>query len=124
MDGVHIAVAQQALQLGALEPRVALEVSRLALVDDHVDLSRVDTRVQRCTFGVLNAVHRPRPPAVGKRPVVGRVPVARRDDERRARGKPVDRLDDGVAVGHRQRSPGAEVVLYVDHEKSVHASRI
>ena len=38
VHGVHTVFAQQALELGALEPRVALEVARLALVDDRVDL--------------------------------------------------------------------------------------
>src|SRR5690349_3789755 len=47
VDGVHIALAQEALQLGALKSRVALEVARLALVDNHVDLPRVDARMQR-----------------------------------------------------------------------------
>ena len=71
VHGVHVAFAQQALELGALEPRVALEVGRLALVDDRVDLTRVDAGVQRRTRGVLYAVHRPRAAAVGKRAVVG-----------------------------------------------------
>src|ERR1700759_938719 len=53
VDGVHIALAQETLQLGALKPRVALEVARLALVDDQVDLPRVDRRVQRSARTLL-----------------------------------------------------------------------
>ena len=35
-------------------------------------------------------------------------------------GQPVDRLDDGVAVGDRQRAARTEVVLHVDDDQGLH----
>src|SRR5207248_5741578 len=67
--------------------------------------------------------HRPRTALLGERLVIGRMPVARSDDEREPLSEPVDRIDDGIAVGYRKRPPGAEVVLDVDHDQALHPGK-
>jgi hypothetical protein len=73
---------------------------------------------------VLHAVDGPRPPVIGERAVIARMPIARRNDERHALGEPVDRTHDGVPVRHRERPAGAEVILDIDHDQSLHRSPI
>ena len=124
VDGVDVPLAQQPLELGALEPRVPLAVGNLALVEDHVDPVGVDPGMKLRPGRVTHAVDRPRTALRHKRAVVGRVPVARGDHEPGLGRHPVDRLDDRVPVGHRQRAPGTEVVLDVDDDQRPHNPRI
>jgi 8-oxo-dGTP pyrophosphatase MutT (NUDIX family) len=46
VNGIHVSLAQQPLEIGFLKSRVALQVGRSSLVDDHVDLVGVHPRVQ------------------------------------------------------------------------------
>ena len=85
VDGVGLMLAQQPLELGALEPRVALPVARLTFVEDRVDETSIDPVMQLRPRRTGHAVHRPRPALVGERAVVGRMPVTRGHDERRLR---------------------------------------
>ena len=57
--------------------------------------------------------------ATGEGEVIARVPVLGEDDVGEVRRDAMDRLDDGVAIGHGERAAGAEVILYVDDEEDV-----
>jgi hypothetical protein len=57
-----VVLAQQPLELGPVEPRVALGITRLTLVDDGVDGVAVDQRVKLRALGVLDTVDRPPSP--------------------------------------------------------------
>ena len=92
----------------------------LALVDDDVDQRAVQRRVQLGARRALDAVLRPRPALGGERAVVGRMPVARRDDEvvlARA-GELLDRARRSRRRRHGERAAGREVVLEVDDERA------
>ena len=106
---VDAALAQQLGEVRRLEARVALGARVLALVDDDIDERAVERRVQLRPGRALDAVLRPRAALRDERAVVGRVPVARRDDEvvRAGAGELADPLGDRVAVAYRERSAGA-----------------
>ncbi len=117
---VDVMRTQQLLEVGVLEPGVALGVPRAAGVDDVGDPVTVKRGVQLGAGGVADAVHRPGPALLRKRSVIRRVPVARGDDIARLAGEPVDRLDHRVAVGNGERAAKAEVVLNVDDDQAFH----
>ena len=79
----------------------------------------VERAVQLGARRAGDAVHRPRPALLGERAVVGRMPVARRDDEVvvAGAGEVVQPPGDRVAVRDRQRAARAEVVLEVDDDE-------
>src|SRR5947209_7088155 len=83
---------EEQVGLGAVEPRVALAVAVLPLVDHGVDVARVDRRMQLGSGRVSYAVDRPRPAVLGEGAMVGGVPVARRDNERSPLRQLVDQL--------------------------------
>src|SRR3712207_7466910 len=70
-DLVDVLGPQQVLEVGAVEPGVAVAAVLLALVDHHVDRLAVERGAQLGPWRALDAVHRPDPAALGERRVVG-----------------------------------------------------
>ena len=122
VDGVDTPFAQEGLQCRVLEPGVTLARSGLTFIDDHVDAS-VESLVELGAWRVAHAVHRPGSPLLGERAVVGRMPVARGDDQRRVRGQPVHGVDDLVTARDREGAAGAEVVLDIDDDQRLHRAK-
>ena len=119
-DAVDPAVAQQRGEIGPVEPRVALGGRVLTLVDDDVDARGVEGRVQRGPGRAGDAVLGPDPALRRERPVVGRMPVAGRDDEVVVAGRRegVQALGDLVPrAGRRARAARREVILEVDDDE-------
>ena len=58
----------------------------------------------------------------GKAAVLGRVPVLRGHHQVELGLDAVDDLDDPIALRHRQRTAGAEVVLHVNDNQRFHPS--
>ncbi len=52
-----------------------------------------------------------------------RMPVLGQDDIGELSGEPVDRRDDRVAVRHRERPAGTEIVLHIDDHQNVAIAR-
>jgi hypothetical protein len=116
---VGILRAQEVLEVGTLEPGVALVVAAGADVDDVLDPLAVELGVQLGPVRALHAVDRPRPTLGLERRMVRRVPVAGRDDDVEAPRQLVDRGRDVMATLDGERTPGAEVVLVVDDHQRV-----
>src|SRR5438876_2094086 len=55
--------------------------------------------------------------------VIGRMPILRRDDEFELGLKLVDQRNNRVALWHRQRTAGTEIVLKIDQDQRVHRVR-
>jgi 8-oxo-dGTP pyrophosphatase MutT (NUDIX family) len=117
---VDVMRAQQLLEVGVLEPGIALGIPGPARIDDVGDPIAIERVVQRGARRVPDAVHRPGPALLGERRMVRRVPVTRGDDVARLAGEPVDGLDHRIAVGNRERTAGAEVILDVDDDQAFH----
>jgi hypothetical protein len=74
-------VAQDLLEIGALEPRVALGLAVLALVDDDVDAPALQRGMQLRAGRPSDAVDGPRAALLLERAVVRRMPVAWRSPD-------------------------------------------
>jgi 8-oxo-dGTP pyrophosphatase MutT (NUDIX family) len=120
VDSVDAVVAQQLLEAGVLKARIALVVGLLPGIDHGVDEIGVEGWIELRARRVADAVLRPWTTLPGERLMVGRMPVARGHHIVGFPGHPVDRLDDSISVGHGQRSPGAEIVLQVDCDQTLH----
>lgn len=120
MHRVDAVLTQRPLEPRVLEPGVALAVCRLTLVDDEVDSGLGKAGVERGARRAPHAVHGPWTALLPEGPVIRWVPVTRGDDEREALRQGGERRDDGVAVGNRQRASGAEIVLHVHDDQSLH----
>src|SRR6266436_8169470 len=55
----------------------------------------------------------------GKRSMSRRVPVLGQDHMGEGSRQPVDRGDDRIAIGHGERTAGAEIVLDIDDQQNV-----
>ncbi|HEV2785520.1 MAG TPA: hypothetical protein VGV67_03970 [Solirubrobacteraceae bacterium] len=112
-DVLDVGLAQQLGEVCAVEARVGVGVLGRRLLDERT-VERGDRRVQLGAVRAGDAVLGPGAALLGERAVVGGVRVARLDDHPgRLRGAD-ERLDDGVAAGHRECAAGQEVVLDVD----------
>ena len=56
----------------------------------------------------------------GKTAVIGRMPVLRGDHQRERRLQPVRDRNDFIAVRHRERAPGQEIVLNIHQDECFH----
>ena len=124
---VDVVLAQQVRQGCAVEGRVTLGAAIGSLVEHDVDVLALERRMQFGAGSARHAVHRPRPGRVraDERAVIGRMTVARGDDERElARGcEFVQAPGDVLAARDRKRAVGrGEVVLVIDDDqRSAHA---
>ena len=55
----------------------------------------------------------------GERAVARRMPVLGQRDMSEALGETVDDRHHGIAVGHRERAAGAEIVLHIDDQQQI-----
>ena len=106
-----------------------------ALSHDQLGMRHVELRVKARPRRSLHAVVRPqnlravrdldrveRAPAgmrAGERSMPGGMPVLGQDHMGEGSRQPVDRGDDRVAVGHRERAARAEIVLDIDDQQNV-----
>jgi len=124
------ALAQQLCKIRAVEGRVTLGATIGSLVEHDVDVLALERRMQLGAGRARHAVHRPRPGRVraDERAVIGRMPVARGDDERELarRCQLVEARGDVLSTRDRQRAVGrGEVVLIVDDDqRAAHASSL
>src|SRR6266516_3993030 len=81
--------------------------------------ARVERRMQLRAGRARHAVHRPRAALRVERQVVGRMPVACRDDEVEVAGgrELVDAWRDRVALAYGERATWREIVLEVDDDQ-------
>jgi 8-oxo-dGTP pyrophosphatase MutT (NUDIX family) len=120
VNGVDVVIMEERLEVRLLEPGVALGIPCATGIDDVIDARGVEFGMQLGARRVADAVHGPGAALGGERRMIRRMPVARRDDVARLTRQAVDRLDHGVSIRHRERAAGAEIVLDVNDDQSLH----
>src|SRR5207248_1455745 len=118
-DLLDAAVAQDPLEVAALEPRVPLGVAIPSHVDHDVDRPAVERRMKLRARTAGHAMSWPRPSLFVEGPVVRRMPVAGGDHQTElvGRRKRIDPLRDLVASGDLESTAASEVVLEVDDDE-------